>query len=322
VGFQLSYLALFFILWLQPQLAAIWHPKYKVIKYFWDILTVSFAAQLGALPLSIYYFHQFPGLFFVTNIVVIPFLSVLMALGVIVMILAALNLMVPFLMQILQHCITLLNSTVSWIASNDQFVITDIPFPYQTLVTSYVLICALVLWYQHPDFKKAVGVLLSILFFQISYIYVLTKFKSEAELLVLDVRGKTFILERNGQELTVYRANQTTAPFDESIINTYKVATFSRAANVAPIQNLLFHNNKKIMLIDSSTVHAVANPDILILTQSPKINLNRLIQDVRPKTIVADGSNYKTYIALWKQSCTKHKILFHATGEKGFYKVN
>ena len=59
VGFQLSYVALFFILWLQPLLASVWIPKNKIQSYFWDIITVSFAAQIGAMPLSIYYFHQF-----------------------------------------------------------------------------------------------------------------------------------------------------------------------------------------------------------------------------------------------------------------------
>ena len=63
VGFQLSYLSLFFILWLQPLISNLWEPKNKIVSYFWDILTVSFAAQIGAFPLSIFYFHQFPGLF-------------------------------------------------------------------------------------------------------------------------------------------------------------------------------------------------------------------------------------------------------------------
>jgi competence protein ComEC len=72
VGFQLSYIALFFIIWLQPLLASIWSPRNKPLKYIWGILTVSFAAQIGTMPLSIYYFHQFPGLFFITNLAVIP----------------------------------------------------------------------------------------------------------------------------------------------------------------------------------------------------------------------------------------------------------
>jgi competence protein ComEC len=34
-------------------------PRNKPLKYIWGILTVSFAAQIGTMPLSIYYFHQF-----------------------------------------------------------------------------------------------------------------------------------------------------------------------------------------------------------------------------------------------------------------------
>lgn len=46
--------------------------NHKVINYFIDTLKITFAAQIGVLPLSLYYFHQFPMLFFVANLVVIP----------------------------------------------------------------------------------------------------------------------------------------------------------------------------------------------------------------------------------------------------------
>jgi competence protein ComEC len=41
----------------------------------------------------------------------------------------------------------------------------------------------------------------------------------------------------------------------------------------------------------------------------------------QPTQIIADGSNYKSYISRWKASCGKAKIPFHATGEKGFYRL-
>ena len=63
------------------------------------------------------------------------------------------------------------------------------------------------------------------------------------------------------------------------------------------------------------------HPDILVLTQSPKINFERLLQTLKPKIVVADASNYKTIQKLWKATCIKEKIPFHATGEKGFYKL-
>ena len=79
---------------------------------------------------------------------------------------------------------------------------------------------------------------------------------------------------------------------------------------------------KKILVIDSFGVYPKnCLPDIVVLTQSPKINLNRMFQNGRPQMVVANGSNYKTYSNRWKATCMKMKIPFHDTGEKGFYKL-
>ena len=74
VGFQLSYLAVFSIVWIQPKLYSLWNPKFWVLNKIWQLFTVSIAAQIGVLPLSLFYFHQFPGLFFLSNLVIIQFL--------------------------------------------------------------------------------------------------------------------------------------------------------------------------------------------------------------------------------------------------------
>ena len=75
VGFQLSYLAVFGIIWMQPKLYAIYKPRFIIDRKIWELVTVSIAAQIGILPLSIYYFHQFPGLFLLSNLVIIPCLG-------------------------------------------------------------------------------------------------------------------------------------------------------------------------------------------------------------------------------------------------------
>ncbi len=59
----------------------------------------------------------------------------------------------------------------------------------------------------------------------------------------------------------------------------------------------------------------------LILTYSPKINLVRVIDSLQPSILIADGSNYKSYVARWKQTCLNKKIPFHSTYEKGAYAV-
>ena len=94
-------------------------------------------------------------------------------------------------------------------------------------------------------------------------------------------------------------------------------------ASKKKLGNLLYFKNKKILIVDSLGVYPKdIRPDILILNQSPKINLERLLQIARPKLVVADASNYKNIQKLWKATCLKEKIPFHATGEKGFYRLN
>jgi competence protein ComEC len=108
-----------------------------------------------------------------------------------------------------------------------------------------------------------------------------------------------------------------------AILKSYLVANNCEITTAHKIQNLYYFNEKKILVIDSFGIYSKEiNPDIIILRQSPKINLERLIEANKPKLIVADASNYKTNIKLWKGICTKKKIPFHATAEKGFYRLN
>nr|WP_319571615.1 ComEC/Rec2 family competence protein [uncultured Draconibacterium sp.] len=81
VGFQLSYMAVFGIVYLQPRIAGLWQVKNKVALFFWNLICVSIAAQIATFPLSAYYFNQFPIYFLLSNIVVIPAAMLLIPLG-------------------------------------------------------------------------------------------------------------------------------------------------------------------------------------------------------------------------------------------------
>ncbi|SHL60183.1 ComEC/Rec2 family competence protein [Flavobacterium xanthum] len=324
VGFQLSYIALFFIIWLQPLLSSIWKPKYKVSKYIWDILTVSFAAQIGTLPLSIYYFHQFPGLFFITNLIIIPLLSIIMILGVLVMLLAAFNMIPVFLSQLLEWCIYYLNKIINAIASLEQFIIQDIPLHFYLLLSGYLLLFTVILWFKKPSFNKLALVLISILILQFSYFKIQWKIQTEQELVVFNSKKSTLITERKGENILVYANDSILKTAQKnSLLKSYRIGNFSTLKQKKRLQNFIFFNGKKIFVLDSSGIYPKnIKPDIIVLTQSVKINADRLFHEMKPKLVIADASNFKNIQKLWKASCEKQKIPFHATGEKGFYKLN
>lgn len=323
IGFQLSYIALFFIVWLQPLLASIWKPKYKLVNYIWEIITVSFAAQIGTLPLSIYYFHQFPGLFFITNIVILPMLSLILGVGVIVMILAAVNVVWFPMMKLLEYSIWFLNKIIAWVASFEDFIFKDIPLNSYMLWSSYLLIFSLIIWSKKPTFKKLTVSLSALILVQIISIQAKYSSQSKEEFIVFNKKKSTIITERKGDKVTLYSNDsilKTTG--DNLILKSYLVANYCKIEKKKSLSNLYYFKDKKILLMDSSAVYlANEKPDILVIINSPKVNLERIFKQWKPKQVVVDAANFKSYIKVWKATCSKEKIPFHDTTEKGFYKL-
>jgi competence protein ComEC len=322
IGFQLSYVSLFFILWLQPYFSGLWKPKPRIVKYFWDIVTVSMAAQIGAFPLSIYYFHQFPGLFFITNIIILPALGIIMAFGVLVMIVAFFGIVPVYLAKSLEFLIWLLNQTISKIASFEQFIIKDIPLNLLMMFSLYLFIIALFVWMMKPTYRSLICTISFLLLLQITLIDSRWKTDITKEMIVFRSKNTSLITERQGENIAVYCDGSLRKNLlNNQALTSYRVANFSNIKKTAPLPNLLFFNGKNIYVLDSTGIYPDnLRADVLLITHSPKINFERLLAHLKPALIIADASNFKTYMQLWKATCRKQKIPFHAIAEKGYYK--
>jgi len=323
VGFQLSYVALFFIVWLQPLLSSIWIPKYKVTSYLWDIITVSFAAQIGTFPMSIYYFHQFPGLFFITNLVILPGMSIILALGVVVMVLAALDVIWLPLLKSLEWSIWLLNKVIGLVASFEDFIFRDIPLNSYMMWSCYLIIFSTIIWVKKPTFHKLIVCLMAIILLQLFAFEVKYSSQSENEFIVFSKQKNTIITERHGDKVTLYSNDSILKNASEDLaLKSYLMVNFCKIQHKKPLSNVLYFKNKKILIVDSAAVYLQdEKPDILLLTHSPKLNLERLFISWKPEQVVVDGTNFKTYSKVWKATCRKEKIPFHDTAEKGFFKL-
>ena len=125
VGFQLSYAAVFGIVFLQPKLERVWQVQNKVLKFFWTLLTVSIAAQIATFPITSFYFNQFPVYFWLTNLVVIPAAFVLIALGVTLLVFSNLPFLGPFLAFVTKWVIKVVYFFLAWI-ENLPFAVQEI----------------------------------------------------------------------------------------------------------------------------------------------------------------------------------------------------
>ena len=83
IGFQFSFAAVAGILLFASPLMGLVRTHHKILHYCWGLGCVSLAAQVGTLPLQLYYFGVLPTVGLVINLVVIPLASVLVPAAVI-----------------------------------------------------------------------------------------------------------------------------------------------------------------------------------------------------------------------------------------------
>lgn len=120
IGFQLSHLALLGIVFAQPIFYRLVYLPLKLLDYLWQLLTVSLAAQLATLPLSLYYFHQMPTYFWLSGWLVVPAAALVLGLGI------ALLLLDPFWNWAAAWLGKMLTWVVDW-TNRALFAIQDLP---------------------------------------------------------------------------------------------------------------------------------------------------------------------------------------------------
>ena len=88
VGFQLSFTAVAAILIFYSKLYALCPVSNPIVKKLWGLMSVSVSAQIGTAPLVLLYFGRFSTHFLITNLWVIPLVSLVMYAGVLLLLLA------------------------------------------------------------------------------------------------------------------------------------------------------------------------------------------------------------------------------------------
>lgn len=320
VGFQLSFAAVLSIVVFQPFVRKYSYSKYYLVRETKSLLLISLVAQIGVLPLTLYYFGQFPLLFLLANLIAIPLSSIILVLG---LILIPFNFLLPrvavYLSVFVNLLIELMNNFTAWIVQFDVFIIKNIAFHEVLVVLMYVVISGLIYFVYYPKIKNLSLILGSVLLFQTGYFLLNSNEKNKNEFVVFNVMKHNLFVETKNNSSVFYTDDSKNS---KPTINAYIRGKFVKNYHIEPIKNAYLFK-KKILCVDSLGVyHTQQKPEIIVLTQSPKINLQRLIALVKPQQIIADGSNYKSYIQLWKRTCEQEKIPFHATAEKGFYRLN
>lgn len=336
VGFQLSYLAVAGIVLFQPKLSALYHCRTRIGKYFWELLTVSVAAQLGTSPISIYYFAQFPNYFMLSNLGVIALSFAVIITGVALLPISFIPLISKYLTWILTMEIRAMNAIITFVERLPHSVTENIDYHILQVILLYGVIGGFCYLLYHRSRKVfwTTNVLLTL--FCCSFVVKKMVLARETAFLAYHIR-KCSALEFNycGQTVLFSDSIQST---DDNLYR-YNVLSHARRHHLrGPIMPLdtakfdtpflckrgnfiRFHDRTYYLLSrDQRTVPEVRDGslavDCLLLRQNPRLPPDEMMARLPFREVVADGSNTMFYIERWRVFCKENGIPFRFTGER------
>lgn len=331
VGFQLSYAAVFGIVWIQPRLASLFRPSTKFVKLFWDITTVSIAAQLATFPFGLYYFHQFPTLFLVSNLIVIPVVTALMYLGLLLLVLSNFGLFLFPLIKVYSWLLWLMNIGVQWVERQAMFLITEIHISRLELVLLYVLIITGFLWLTKGGYKKLVLAMLSIILIGLSQLNEEQAINKGSSLVFYSAKGHAAI--------GVYQSRNSIFIGDSAFLQDDDALTFHVkhhwwAIDAKPeyycLEELCSGSNQwnknGLLRFGERLVH-IADKEQTIIPEADYILVNegypnwKLTKPITSKIILGSGLVFSQR-KKWKKFCLEQNLAFHDLNAEGAFVVN
>lgn len=333
VGFQLSFSAVFFIVWLNPIYKKWFKPKRTISKYFYELSTTSISAQLGTLSFSTLYFNQFSGLFLLGNLVLVP-ASFFMIMGsMLAILLTLLNIKITFYINIFNWFISSCNQYLKWLTKFDFLIFKQV---YISAFTSVLILIILILL--RPIFLKyskqaLAGIIICLISIQLNRIIDINNIKNSNELIVFNSYRSSLIGLRNGQNSYFFTSENidSTKTFDFIIrpflirnrIKNYSflpIDTIYSNDNITKTKNVLYVNNQSFFIGENLT--KIPNKLDYLLIRNSSFKQTDPLKTNQIKRVIADESNYPNYLnELEDLFKNQPDSILWITSKKGYFHI-
>ena len=198
IGFQLSYLALLGITFFFQPISNLFFIKNKWLNKLWEGTALGLAAQIGTIPISLFYFHQFPNYFILTNLGLIIVSGI--ALGSVLLFFVTSK--IPFLSDMIAQGMELIFTSMKW------FVKTIDQLPYSVargfslemwdVLIAYLSIAFLIYAYQKQKIRIWYASLLVVFLCSIQFLYVRQSSEFKKEAIVFNAPSPLILFKQGG----------------------------------------------------------------------------------------------------------------------------
>ena len=315
LGFQMSYLAVFGILFLQPLMHL--NLPSKQLQWFWNLTTVCLAAQIAVAPISIYHFHQFPALFLLSNWIILPFVGAFLYLGFGSLLLLCFTDLPQLLIDLLDKIVETFNQFVFWVSDQKTFLLLNLKLTTFELFVCYGIIVGAILGL---GYKKKIGYyLIGLGIIGLQWTMQNPLEEKRSSVWAPHLYGASLLVEKENETL-IFHSSDTLE--NHPILAQFRNNIHHQAWRTEELRNVYTMGKQKLYVVDGTWVENEDSIDssIILLRKNPKINLERFLLNHRPFLIIIDGSNTPYFTDRWQKTLDDLKQNYWITSQKGAYR--
>lgn len=223
VGFQLSFLAVLGIFWLnEPILEFLPQPKNKIQNFFVNIISISFSAQIATLPLVIFYFHQYSLLSIIANLVILPFSEIIIIFSLLMTVLFAFKFQFFGLNFLYEKIVEILLNSIHFFASKDWFFYKNIPINIWELLLIFIAIYYLRFVLKNTNSKAILKFsFVILLFFLLRISFNFYSSRTSETILVNNFKDKILLVKEKDKVICFIRENLNDEKVQKNIIEPF-----------------------------------------------------------------------------------------------------
>lgn len=332
VGFQLSYLAVMGIVIFQKPVYNLWYVKNKWLDLAWKAAALTTAAQILTFPVCIYYFHQFPVLFLLTNLIAVPLSTVILYTAIVLVAFSWIPVIAVYAGKItgaLLHCM----NTFILLVNKIPFAVWDrIP---ATAITTWFLYGMAIFagaWLIHSNRNMLRLTLMCCTGFLLAHLCIKWEITNQQKLIVYNVPRYQAIDFVQGN---AYQFTGDNILLEDGVLQNFHLKPGRIALQLNKKMDVLpscFHKNafyqfgnKKIAVLDryySFEGNRVIDIDYIILSKNVPLQVTELVKHFNCNKFIFDASNSLWKIEKWKQDCDKLHLQYHSIPEQGAFVVD
>lgn len=321
VGFQLSYLAVIGIVFFQGRIYRAVFFHHRLADYLWKFCSVSIAAQLTTLPISLFYFHQFPVYFWLSGWVVVPAAMCILCVGLLLLLLGKVAIIGSALGWLLNGLIQAMNAMIFQIESLPGGLIHGFwPSVPVVLLLYAVLICLMIGLSRKrlPFIQYALCLLLLVMVLANGRWH---QSQQQKRLVIYHQPGHTLIDIIDGQTAYCFTDLATAAPaldysagnfrdyaLIQDIIPLHSADTLLQGPELYFRDHYLCFADKGLLIVEDvpNVIPKVPLPvDYLLLRDDPHFSLENLDQYYQFQSVIFDTSNSPRRVRQWQRICTE-----------------